>query len=221
MSEIKDPYQWFHRGCAALSASIILTRIMIAERTITVDWIQEIYNHTNWIQYIKDIIWDGNTFEAYDLLFIIEFNFRHAVEVYLKSIILVKDPWGFKKIHDLEELYITASIRNDQLNLIIQQLSDTYIFPSTEIQKDPNNIGKKYPNIERIIDSLDKKCEAINSTSTLKDKILFEFDEMDSKLENLLKDMGFVQNFFTDEFRKITDEKALITEEVTTNKNWF
>lgn len=78
------------------------------------------------------------------LIFPIIFNFKHGIEIYLKSIIGMKNS-EFDRIHDLLNLLKTADIKNEKINDIIKKYASSNLFLSGIEKTDANNEFERYP----------------------------------------------------------------------------
>ena len=92
---------------------------------------------------LKKIYGDYPQEHAY-LIFPIIFNFKHGIEIYLKSIIGIKNS-EFDKNHNLLDLLETANIRDEKSKCIIRKYAFGHLLLSRNDKCDIKNEFERYP----------------------------------------------------------------------------
>jgi len=123
----------------------------------------------------------GNYSQSCEYLFFpILFNFKHGIEIYLKSIIGISNS-KFPKNHNLTDLLDKAEIKNEKIKCIIEKYAYSRLFLDNNKKCDTENQFERYPQ-GFLYDNVEL-FSVVNERKNIVDQ---------EKVDELIKDIEFI-----------------------------
>ena len=128
----KRTYEWLVIAQSYFQVALISARILLEK-------INEYAETEN----LKKI-WGNYSQSPRYLFFPAVFNFKHGIEIYLKSIIGMPNK-EFPKSHDLMYLFIKADITDESIRDVVEKYAYSRLLLSSNKKNDKENTFERYP----------------------------------------------------------------------------
>jgi hypothetical protein len=123
------------------------------------------------------------------LIFPIIFNFKHGIEIYLKSIVGIRNS-KFYKNHDLFNLLKDADIKDEKIKYVIKKYARSHLFLPCNKKNDIQNEFERYPQGSPYDDL--SLFPPINKFGKIEDALEIKSIVTQEKIDELIEDIEFL-----------------------------